>query len=108
MGQNIRHVYNPSPASSQNKYRVSSKREAYRTDPTIIDAARERRIGEHPIQHTAQVHGPLPSQRKALNGVRFEGIVPGMIHRNGNISVRREFGAHPRHHRPRSAGPMRD
>ena len=101
-------VKRPRHRPGNHHHRVPTQREARRADPPRIDPRPELLIAEHSIQHAAQIHRPLPAQRESLHRVSIHRVVPRMIHCHRDVPVARETRPQPRHHRRRSARPMRE
>ena len=77
------------------EYGVAAERMTGGADPRRVDQAAENFVGQHRVDHRAEIDGAQPPQRRALDRVIRERVVAGVIDRDGDKTVRRQCGAEP-------------
>ena len=76
-------------ASGDDGRRIAAEREACGADPLPVDPRHEARVGQHAVDHRAQITRPLPPQREALDRIAVDRIVAQVVDRRCDIACPR-------------------
>ena len=88
-------------------HRIAAEREAGGADPLRIDPRHKGRVGEHAVDHRAQIARPLPPQCEALDRIAVDRVVAGVVDRGRYIACPGQRGSEPGKTPAGSAGAVR-